>query len=179
MAEVSVTQSVANAGRGSLAHEVVKKLNGTRNALLKDPGLRIAGGSGSALAEAQNAIYALVQGTLLTVAAGTDLPALVGTVDADDFGLYLWTIDSAGTVTQATLATGASLAAITVPSIPDDEAVVGALIVNPTGTGDFVGGTTDIDDATVVPNAVFFDGNEIGGAWGDLLTYRGATGLPA
>ena len=29
------------------------------------------------------------------------------------------------------------------------------VIIHPTGTGDFVGGTTPIDDATKVPNAVY------------------------
>lgn len=33
------------------------------------------------------------------------------------------------------------------------------MIINPTGTGDFVGGTTALDDATVVPNAVYLNGN--------------------
>jgi hypothetical protein len=33
--------------------------------------------------------------------------------------------------------------------------MIGFVIVNPTGTGDFVGGTTDLDDATVAPNAVY------------------------
>lgn len=133
-----------------------------RNAMLSDPGLRIDGGSASAVAEAQTAFYALADGTIVLTAAGTNMPALAGTVSNGDFGIYLWTIDSAGTITQATLATGASLGAITFPAIPEDEAVVGAVIVNPTGTGDFVGGTTDLDDGTVTPNAVFLDGHNIG-----------------
>jgi hypothetical protein len=33
--------------------------------------------------------------------------------------------------------------------------MIGFVIINPTGTGPFVGGTTALDDATVVPNAVF------------------------
>lgn len=34
-------------------------------------------------------------------------------------------------------------------------AVFGYVIINPTGTGNFVGGTTALDDGTVVPNAVY------------------------
>ena len=37
--------------------------------------------------------------------------------------------------------------------IPDGDAFFGFIIVNPTGTGNFVGGTTALDDGTVVPNA--------------------------
>jgi hypothetical protein len=33
--------------------------------------------------------------------------------------------------------------------------MVGFLIIHPSGTGNFVGGTTALDDATVVPNAVY------------------------
>jgi len=35
--------------------------------------------------------------------------------------------------------------------------MIGFAIINPTGTGNFVGGTTPLDDATVVPNAVYID----------------------
>lgn len=177
MATTTVTQSVANVGPGSLAYELAKELNTSRNCVLKDPGLRIVGGSASALAEAQNAIYAIAAGVIVTKAAGQDMPALVGTVTADEFGLYLWTISSAGTITQATLATGATLAAIVLPEIPVGDAVIGAVLVNPTGTGNFVGGTTVLDDGTVVPNAVFFDGNDIGGALGNRISFR-AAGVP-
>lgn len=177
MATRTVTQSAANAAKPSLIYEITRQLNARANRILRDPGLRIVGGSASPLAEAQNAFHAIVQGTLLTVAAGTDMPALSGTVTADEFGIYVWLVDSAGAITQATLATGATLAAITFPTVPIDKAVVGAVIVNPTGTGDFVGGTDDLDDATVVPNAVFIDGNELGGL-GDLIALREMGGLP-
>lgn len=157
--------------RQSLGHpsDVLEALRQAANrtiadVLLSSPGLRIDGGAGSPTAEAQNATYLVVGETILLIAAGTNMPALVGTVVNTEFGLFVWTVNSAGTVTQTTLATGASLAAITLPSLPDDEAVLGALIVNPTGTGDFVGGTTNLDDATVVPNAVFLNGSNFGAA---------------
>lgn len=49
---------------------------------------------------------------------------------------------------------GASLGAVAFPAVADSE-VVGVVIINPTGTGNFVGGTTPPDDSTVVPNAVY------------------------
>lgn len=48
-------------------------------------------------------------------------------------------------------------AGVVLPATPDDSVVVAVLTVHPTGTGDFVGGTTDLDDATVIPNATFED----------------------
>jgi len=46
---------------------------------------------------------------------------------------------------------------VVLPSLPSDKAVVGMVQVHPTGTGDFTGGTTDLDDATVVPNATYYN----------------------
>ncbi len=175
MSDRLVAQSAANAAPGSLLSVLGASVNTLFSSLLSDPGLRIDGGSASAAAEAQTAFYANVNGTLVTVAAGTNLPALVGTVANAAFGLFVWTINSSGTIAQLTLATGASLGAITIPEIPDNVAVVGALLVNPTGTGAFVGGTTALDDATVVPNAVFFDGNDF--AIGNVIKFY-ESGLP-
>jgi hypothetical protein len=50
---------------------------------------------------------------------------------------------------------GATLAAVKFPQFPNDKALIGFVIIHPTGTGNFVGGTTALDDATVVPNAVY------------------------
>ena len=170
-----VAQTTANAGARSLAYALTVSNNKAADQLLKAPGLRIDGGSASAVAEAQNAFYALVQGTLLLKAAGQNMPAIAGTVTNATFGLFVWVIDSAGTITQLTLVTGATLAALVFPEVPAGKALIGFLVVNPTGTGNFVGGTTNLDDATVVPNAVFFDGHTINAC--DWLTFR-ETGTP-
>ena len=54
------------------------------------------------------------------------------------------------------MGSGAStLGAVKFPDVPLDKAIVGFIIVNPTGTGDFVGNTTALDDATAVPNTVY------------------------
>ena len=50
---------------------------------------------------------------------------------------------------------GATLVAAIPPPIPDGKTVIGYVTINPTGTGNFVGGTTNLDAATEVPNAVF------------------------
>lgn len=128
---------------------------------LTSAGLVIKAG-GSALAKTGAAItYALANGILRAIAAATDMPALVGTVANATFNVFCFFIDSAGTVTSQMGVAGASLAAMQFPQVPLGKAMIGFVVINPTGTGSFVGGTTALDDATVVPNAAFV--NTIGG----------------
>lgn len=122
---------------------------------LSTAGLVIKAG-GSALAKTgASAFYAIAQGKLVKIAASTDMPALVGTVTNAKFNVFCFFVTSGGTVTSAMGTEGATLAAVKFPPIPVGAAQVGFIIINPTGTGNFVGGTTALDDATVVPNAVF------------------------
>jgi hypothetical protein len=60
----------------------------------------------------------------------------------------------------ATATEGAAISSVVFPTIPDGEVSVGWVIVNPTGTGNFVGGTTALDDGTVVPNAVYVNSGD-------------------
>lgn len=92
---------------------------------------------------------------LVTKAANTDMAGLVGTVTAAKFNVYCFFIDSAGTLTALMGTEAATLAGITFPIFPDNKACIGFVIINPTGVGNFVGGTTALDDGTVIPNAVY------------------------
>ncbi len=51
--------------------------------------------------------------------------------------------------------TRATLGGVVFPTLAEGVVAIGFAIINPTGTGNFVGGTTALDDATVVPNAVY------------------------
>lgn len=175
MSDKSVTQSAANAASGSLAEVQAAISNQLASGVLEDPGLRIKGGSASALAQAQNAFRAIAGGSLSEQTANTDMPALSGTVANGEHGFWFFTVDSSGSLSTLTLATAANLGDITMPDFPDDEAIVGAVYVNPTGTGDFEGGTDDLDDGTVTPNAVFFDGSNF--TVGNRIVFS-ATGAP-
>ncbi len=99
--------------------------------------------------------YALIKGVLVKKAAGTDMAALIGTVTNAKFNIFCHMINGDGTLTTSMGTEGATLAAVKFPAIPDDVALLGITIINPTGTGNFVGNTTALDDATVVPNAVY------------------------
>lgn len=124
-------------------------------------------GAGSALAKSATAFRYLVppSGSLTSapvlglVAANTDTAAFVGTVHNTKYNVFVHTVsdDGAGTQTFRTRmgTEGATRAAIVLPTVPAGEAVYGITEIHPTGTGDFVGGTTALDDATVVPTAVY------------------------
>lgn len=109
----------------------------------------------SAIVKAGSALYALANGVLVTKAANTDMAALAGTVTNATFNIWAFYIDSAGTLTSVLGTAGSTLARVRFPDTPKGKAMIGFVIINPTGTGDFVGGTTALDDATVVPNAVY------------------------
>ncbi|HXI99063.1 MAG TPA: hypothetical protein VNG73_08970 [Gemmatimonadaceae bacterium] len=123
------------------------------NVLLNSGGLAIKTG-GSALVKTANVIHALVDGAQITKAA-SDMAALSGTVTNAKFNVFVFTINAAGTLKSYMGTEGATYAAVTFPTIADGEVVIGYVSINPTGTGNFVGGTTALDDATVVPTAVY------------------------
>ncbi len=122
---------------------------------LNTAGLRIKGGSASAIVQTNAAYLGIANNRLVKVASGVDLPALVGTVANATFNVFCFFIDQAGTTTTLIGTAGASLALVKFPTPPEGKAMIGFVQVNPTGTGGFVGGTTVLDDATVIPNAVF------------------------
>lgn len=121
---------------------------------LNSAGLVINAG-GSAIVKAGSAVYAVAQGVLVTKTANTQMAALAGTVTNAKFNVFCYFIDRGGNLTTKMGIEGATLAAVTFPAIVEGTAMIGFTIINPTGTGNFVGGTTALDDATVVPNAVY------------------------
>lgn len=116
-------------------------------------GLAIAGTASKV--KTSYAVYGLVDGAIFTKAATDNLWTLAGTVVNATFNVFVLTLKVDGTATARMGTAGATLAAVVFPVIPADEIVVGFVVVNPTGTGNFVGGTTALNDATVVPNAAY------------------------
>lgn len=120
--------------------------------LLNSGGLAI-GSSSKPKVKIANTIYTLHDGVMAKKT--TAEVALSGTVTNAKFNVFVLSVDSAGTVTASMGTEGATIGAVVFPAVPSGNAVIGFVIVNPTGTGNFVGGTTDLDDATVAPNAVY------------------------
>ena len=109
---------------------------------------------GSAVVKTTATVLGLSSGALVTEAAG-DMAALVGTVTNAAFNVYVFSVTAAGVVASQMGTEGATLAAVKFPVIATGSIVIGFVIINPTGTGNFVGGTSVLDDGTIVPNAVY------------------------
>lgn len=111
---------------------------------------------GSALAKTGAAATKyFANGVYGSIAAATDMPALAGTVVNATFNVFCFFVDSAGVVTSVMGMAGTTRALVKFPQFPVGKALIGFIEINPTGTGNFVGGTTALDDGTVVPTAFF------------------------
>lgn len=122
-------------------------------------GLAIKAGA-SALVKSVNAFTGFASGLATTAtAANLDGAALSGTTANAKFAIYVFRVATDGTtVTSAKSADADTLAAVVWPTAGTSALITyGFVVINPTGTGDFVGGTTALDDATVVPNAKYYN----------------------
>lgn len=117
------------------------------------PGLAI--GTTTTKVKTAAAIKLLIDGAYVHKAITDDAFILSGTVLNAKFNVFVMTINAAGTCVALMGTEGATRAAVVWPAIPTGSVVIGFVEINPTGTGNFVGATTALADATVVPNAVY------------------------
>lgn len=94
-----------------------------------------------------------VNGRQATKAATDDLWTLSGSVTNAKFNVYALYLDEAGNASTQMGVEAATLLGVKFPATPSGKCLIGYVTINPTGTGNFVGGTTPLGDATVVPNA--------------------------
>jgi hypothetical protein len=111
-------------------------------------GLVIKAGGSTLAKTGATAFQGIANGTPVTIAASTDMPALVGSITAAYYNIFCFFIDSASTVTVAMGTEGSTLAKVKFPNFPEGKALVGYLIV--TYASAFTGGTTPLDTATTV-----------------------------
>lgn len=91
---------------------------------------------------------ALVQGHLVTIAAGTDMPAFTTAITAASFNVVCFFVDGAGTVTSLSGVEGTTAALVKFPNFPTDKALIGFILI--TYASAFTGGSTALDTATTV-----------------------------
>lgn len=116
---------------------------------LTSAGLVISAGGATTAKTGAAVFYAVAGGALVSVAAGTTLPALTGiTTTAGQYVVACFFVDGAGNLTVAGGAPGATLGAVGWPQFPQKKALVGFLII--TYASAFTGGTTPLDTATTV-----------------------------
>lgn len=147
----SVTPDVTKESMRNILNPIGNKM---ASVMLTTAGLAIKAG-GSALVKNGTACYGAANGGLFTIAANTDMPALSGTVVNATFNVFVFAQDAAGTRTTTMGTAGATLKAVKLPEFAEKVCLIGMVIINPTGTGNFVGGTTALDDVTVVPTAAY------------------------
>lgn len=145
---ISAGRTTAGRARSDLAYSVATSV----------AGLAIKAGA-SAIVKAVNVTNQLNAGIVGTATtANQDMGALAGTVTNGKFNVFLLRIAAAGTSTTTNMGTeGTTLNDVVLPAGTPTVTTIGILIIHPTGVGNFVGGTTALDDATVIPNAVYID----------------------
>lgn len=102
-----------------------------------------------------NTVYAYIDGVFVTKTTAELTLTTAHSVTNAKYNVLIVSLNSAGTATVTAGTEGASLDAVVAGVPPIGDVVLGFVIIHPTGTGNFVGGTTNLDDATVVPNAVY------------------------
>ena len=151
---------------GELSNLFDKLQRSTVQSLINTGALAIHGSS-SALAKFANTIYFMIDGQVYSKTTA-DCAALAGTVTNAKFNVFVFGVDATGTLTTTMGTEAATLGAVTFPALADGVIPIGFVVINPTGTGNFVGGTTALDDATVVPNAAYV--NTVGEFFPQYLT---------
>lgn len=127
------------------------------NVILTSPGLAIGSSSKKAIKIA-NTVYAYMEGVLVKkTTAEVAFTATTHDVTNAKFAIFALSMDSAGTATLTKGEEASTLGGATIPAIPDNDVLLGLVIINPTGTGNFDATSTDLDDATVAPNAVYIN----------------------
>jgi len=128
-----------------------------RSVCFSSAGLVIKGVASAVVKTGSAATNLVVQGVLRSIAASTDMAALSGTVTNAAYNVYVFSVDSSGTLYSQMGTEGATLEVVRFPNVPPTRATLGYITIHSTGTGNFVGGTTALDDATVVPNVVYIN----------------------
>lgn len=123
--------------------------------LFKSAGIAIA--TTTTKVKTASAVYAMINGALVAKAATDNFWTLSGTVTNAKNNVYVLCMDASGNAAAFMGTEASTIAGIVWPVVPDGYVVFGFVFVNPSGTGNFIGGTTALSDGTVVPNAVYID----------------------
>jgi len=149
----SIARFLANLSVGKDRDALGKMLNAIADRMssqaLTSAGLVIKAGGGVLAKTGASTFYAVANGKHVSIAAGTDMPALTGlAISAGKYNVAVFYIDQSGTTSVAFGTEGASAAAVKFPDTPQNKAIVGYLMI--TYASAFTGNTTPLDTATTV-----------------------------
>ena len=149
-------RAIADPAIAYALYKLLKPMNERYRTLCLAAPAPVIKAGGSLLAKTGATItHYMIKGKSGQIAAGTDLPAFAGTVTADMFNVFVYTVNSAGTTALTMGTEAATEAAVKWPKINPEHAILAFIKINPTGTGPFVGNSTPLDDPTVVPNTQY------------------------
>jgi len=103
---------------------------------------------GSPLVKTVNTVYYFIDEKLYSLAAG-DMAALSTTITTLYYNVFVFSVDSAGTVTTSAGTQAAALEDVVFPAVPANNSVLGFLILYNGSGSDFVGGTTALNTGGV------------------------------
>lgn len=149
----SVAQYLAALASGTDREALRPVINAVADRLssqaLNSAGLVIKAGGGVLAKTGASAFYAVANGRHVSIASGTDMPALTGlSIGAGKYNVAVFYIDQAGTTSVRFGVEGATAAAVKFPQTPEGKAIVGYLMI--TYASAFTGNTTPLDTATTI-----------------------------
>lgn len=100
-----------------------------------------------------SAIHGVVNGAYTTVAATDNFFTLAGTVSANQFGVWVFSVDATGAAFATFSGSFATAAAVVFPSIPYTQQILGFVLVS-AGGSPFIGNTTALTGGTVTTTYV-------------------------
>ena len=135
--------------RTALRNVVIPLADRSSSQPLTTAGLVISAAASPLAKTGAAAFYCVASGVPVTIAAGTNMPALTGiNFTTGQFTVACFFVDSAGTRTALGGTPGATLATLRWPQFPAGKSLIGFLII--THSAAFTGGTTALDTATTV-----------------------------
>ena len=103
------------------------------------------------------AIKFVLDGIMYTKAISDNVTLAAKTVTNAKFNVCLISIDKDGTVTSTWGTEGATIPTVVLPILPAANVAIGMIIINPTGTGNFIAATDSLGDSTIVPGAIYIN----------------------
>lgn len=145
-----------------LSSILIPLANRMRNVALTSAGLVIKAGGGTLAKTGAAAFYGVAEGTLITISAGTDMPALTGiNVTNGNKRIVVFSADRAGVVSvQAGPEGGTTLGSAKFPTVAPESLIIGYVVIGPS-SGNFVGGTSALDGT--LANTIYI--SPVGAIW--------------
>lgn len=123
-----------------------------RTFTFNSPVLVIKAAGGLLVKTGANVCHYVVKGKNGQIATATDMAALSGTVANGAYNIFVFTVNSAGTLAATMGTAGATEAAVKWPKLNSEHAILGFIKIHVTGTGDFIGNHATsgvLDSATI------------------------------